>query len=289
MQRTFVVGLIAALLFVGAAQAGTTLWGVTNGTGDAGWWTGGEIFTVDTGTGAVSTKATYDSSTLLAFGDIAVRNNGEVYVTYYGQDGFDKLAKVNTSDWSFDWIQDLGGSNDQVNALTFVGDKLYGVTGGGIAANLIEFSLTGSGATKTNLGSLGTNSDGDLATHLSTGTTYYTSWETGSKSDLSEIVWSPVSKTNTKEISTSSGWAGLAFTGDTLWAGTYNDQNLYTLNYGGTSPIAATVAYDLSADLGGNITGLDVQVPEPVSMIFFGTGLVGVAGLVTRRRMRKAA
>ena len=28
-------------------------------------------------------------------------------------------------------------------------------------------------------------------------------------------------------------------------------------------------------------------VPEPVSMIFFGTGLVGVAGLVTRRRMRR--
>ncbi len=30
-------------------------------------------------------------------------------------------------------------------------------------------------------------------------------------------------------------------------------------------------------------------VPEPVSMIFFGTGLVGVAGLVTRRRLRRRA
>ena len=42
----------------------------------------------------------------------------------------------------------------------------------------------------------------------------------------------------------------------------------------------------------GTIVISDLQantVPEPVSMIFFGTGLVGVAGLVTRRRMRKAA
>ena len=39
----------------------------------------------------------------------------------------------------------------------------------------------------------------------------------------------------------------------------------------------------------GYATGPQAPIPEPVSMIFFGTGLIGVAGLVTRRRMRKSA
>jgi len=63
----------------------------------------------------------------------------------------------------FDWVQDLGGWNDQVNALNFVGGTMYGVTGGGIPANLIAFTLGPGGATATNLGNIGTNSDGDLA------------------------------------------------------------------------------------------------------------------------------
>jgi len=43
-------------------------------------------------------------------------------------------------------------------------------------------------------------------------------------------------------------------------------------------------SYDWGSD-GGRIS-IDT-VPEPISMIFFGTGLVGVAGFVARKRMRK--
>jgi len=35
--------------------------------------------------------------------------------------------------------------------------------------------------------------------------------------------------------------------------------------------------------------GVEVMVPEPISLIFFGTGLVGVFGFVARKRMRKSA
>ena len=111
-RSTFAVfGVAAMVLVFGTTAQADTLWGVTNGTNEN-FYTGGQIFTVDTATGSVSVKASYGTSTVLAFGDIAVRNNGEVYVTYYGQDGFDKLAKVNTSTWGFDWVQDLGVWND---------------------------------------------------------------------------------------------------------------------------------------------------------------------------------
>jgi hypothetical protein len=267
-----------------------TLWGTTNGINDSGFWTGGQIFTVDTDTGAVSIKATYSSSTMIAFGDIAVRgtnDNPEIYVTYaVGFDhGFDKLAKVNPSTWAFDWVQDLGDNSNQVNALEFINGKLYGVTGGGIAANLLEFTLTGSGATVTNLGSLGINSDGDITRYPGNANKFfYSTWETGSTSELNVATFSPVGKTG-KEISTSSGWAGLVYENGNLWGGSYWDQKLYTLDWNtGNATHTATLVYDLSTDLGGGITGLSM-VPIPGALWLFGSGLLGL-GLLGRRRKR---
>ncbi len=279
MKTLLTVGFMIAVLMTAALPASAaTLWGCTNGINDAGFWTGGQLFTVDTATGMVSVKQSYGTSTMIAFGDIAVRSNGEVYVTYAtGFDhGFDKIAKVNTTTWAFDWVQDLGDSSNQVNALEFIDGTLYGVTGGGIAANLIQFTLTGSGVTAVTLGSLGINSDGDIAKGPD-GRIYYTSWETGSTSELNVVTLSPVGKTG-KEIATSSGWAALVAAEGNLYAGTYWDQKLYILNYSTNDPTySATMVYDLSTSLGGNLTGL--SIPEPVTIL-----LMGLGGLMLRKR-----
>lgn len=289
MKRIAWMATTVAILLTGTSVHADVIWGVTGGTGDNGFWTGGEIFTVDTQTGAVSVKATYDNTIMIAFGDIAVRANGEVYVTYAAgfDDGFDRLAKVNTTTWAFDWVQDLGSGNDQVNALEFIGDTLYGVTGGGVSANLLQFTLTGSGATVSNLGNIGTNSDGDLAQDWASGAVYYTSWEAGNTGELNVIDFGPPPSKTGVEIQTLSGWAGLAFdSSGTLWAGTYWNQNLYTMTTGAAP--TATLAYDLSGSLGGTITGLSnpPPIPAPPAVVLGGMGLalVGLTRSIRRKR-----
>ena len=139
------------------------------------------------------------------------------------------------------------------------------------------------GDNPANLGNIGINSDGDLDVN-SSGTVYYTSWQTGSTSEMNTINFGPPpSLSSTNEITTSSGWSGIAFdAADTLWMGTYWDQNLYTYDFGPTH--SASLIYDLSADLGGNITGLSAVVPEPASMALMGMGLVGLAATRIRKR-----
>jgi len=276
-KLVLVGGMVLVLAMAGTATA-NTLWGTSHGT--SGFWTGGSIWTFDTTTSALTVKHTYSSAQLFAFGDIAVSPAGEVYVTYYGQDGFDKLAKVNTSTWDFDWVHDLGGSSDQVNALEFIGSELYGVTGGGIDAHLLKFALPGGGATVTDLGKIGINSDGDLSRDPLTGDVYYTSWETGNQSQLNTVDLTVPSETLVAYITPSNGWAGLAFTLDgTLWAGNYWLNDLYTLD---KSTGVATFVSDLPGV--GSVTGLSVPVPEPVTMAGMLMAVGGLAGYIRRRR-----
>ena len=47
--------------------------------------------------------------------------------------------------------------------------------------------------------------------------------------------------------------------------------------------VSAAGAYTI-----GYATGAGAPIPEPISIIFFGTGIVGVAGFVARRKMRKS-
>jgi hypothetical protein len=271
MKRFITICMLTALL-IGGAQ-GAVLWGTSHST--SGFWQGGSIWTYDTVSKTLSVKATYDTSTLIAFGDIAVRADGEVYVTYATgyNDGFDKLAKVNTTTWGFDWVQDLGGSNDQVNALEFIDGQLYGVTGGGIDAYVLKFTLTGTGAIVSNLGKIGKNSDGDLTKDPVTGNVYYTSWE-ATASQLNILDLSVPSETMVAYITGGqNGWAGLACDqGGTLWAGNYYENKLYTLD----KATAAAAYYDTLTGV-GTVTGL--SIPEPATM-----ALLALGGLVLRKR-----
>lgn len=277
-------GLCLALCTAGSAL-GVTLWGTSHGA--AGFWTGGSIWTYDTISGGLSIKQTYSSSQLIAFGDIAVSPWGDVYVTYAAgfDNGYDRLAKVNTTTWAFDWVQDLGGWNDQVNALEFIGSDLYGVTGGGIDAYVLKFGLSDGGASVTNLGKIGKNSDGDLSLDPMTGQVYYTSWES-TTSQLNTLDLSIPSETFVNFISPSNGWAGLAFSPDgTLWAGNYWQNNLYTLD-------PATGIATLFSGLPGvgSVTGLSYSpVPEPATLTLLGLGIASLGGVVARRRRQMKA
>lgn len=281
-RKTLTALVALSLALAGTAQA-DTLWGVTNGINDSGFWTGGEIFTVDSVTGQASVLYSYNN--IQGFGDIAVSDGGDVYVTYAVNYTFDKLAKVNMADGSFDWVVDLGGSNDQVNALEFVNGTLYGITGGGIASNLIQFTLNGASTTGANLGSVGVmgiNSDGDLVLDPVSGDILATFWDgrpqTGATFLDSIALGTPPVTTGGPNLSTGSnyvGVAGLAFDSNgTLFAGSYYDQQLYTVN-----PItgAATASWDISSTISGGITGL--SVPEPTTL-----GLLALGGLALLRR-----
>lgn len=274
-----------AVLGMQAMANADTLWGVTNGTGDNGFWTGGEIFTVDTANGTTNTLATYMSggSEVRAFGDIALSPSGDVYVTYFSDatGDFKTLAKVNTSTWMFDWTQTV---SVQMNSLTFVGNTLFAHAGGGSVDGLYRFDTLDGAAAPTFVGNSGfVGSDGDLAYDRAAGKLYnvYTPNATGNLAELDISTGAATlvgtlngtAKFGTTQGGQNYGWSGLEFDSDgKLWAGTYWDQTLYSRPdvLAGSDVV---VEYDLSGSLGGNITGLSV-IPEPASVFLLGLGAI---------------
>jgi outer membrane protein assembly factor BamB len=80
--------------------------------------------------------------------------------------------------------------------------------------------------------------------------------------------------------------AGLVNDDGTLWGGKWDsDMNLYTIDPANGQ---FTVQYDLSTVPGlesmSGINGLSPVVPEPMTMLAFGSAVAGIGGYIRRRR-----
>ncbi len=292
--RSAALGMAAACLgFVAALGGGPAaadiLWGVTSGLDPAGAWVGAQIFTVDTETGTVLVRHRYDAADgpggapFHGFGDVAVAPDGTVYVTYREGTGYDRLARVDSGTWAFQPVYDftrlgltngphcvagsacLGRNPNQVNALTFIGDALYGVTGGGSEAFLLRIDLRGGSVERiVNLGSIGFNADGDLARSPISRMIVFTASELPGRSRLHTVDLGAHRQDGGDE-GTPQGWAGLAFdSAGRLWAGQVTSRSLYRIELQEPGHPAHEV-FDLSGALLSGITGLDRQPPDPQS------------------------
>ncbi|MFH1730365.1 MAG: hypothetical protein ABIF82_01790, partial [Planctomycetota bacterium] len=126
------------------------------------------------------------------------------------------------------------------------------------------------------------NPNGSLTLTITSGTWYGTFWAAGG-STLDTIDPTTGNGTTGPNTGILPGWggtvAGLEFDDNgKLWAGSWADRNLYSINSLVTG--GNTLEYDLSAQIGGNITGLaNPVVPEPA-----GLGLIGLALLAVRKK-----
>lgn len=73
------------------------------------------------------------------------------------------------------------------------------------------------------------------------------------------------------------------------WGGVFGTSNIWS----GSALVGGTVYNVIESDYGSGswiaFAASESPVPEPVTAFFFGTGLAGVAGIVRRRRRRRAA
>ena len=309
MKRSMILLCVVAVVgLAGSSSADAAiLWGTSYLTPT--YFSGAQVWTVDTGTGTVQMLKSYDPTVdmidghgITGFGDIAQAANSYLYVTVktMGTGSFDLLAKLDPSNgsilgsWSiidtaYSFGMDGSGVKATINSLQAVGNTLYGIEGGGVNnASLVQIALNAGGdfVSRTDYGNAGDMADGDLAIHPTTGVWYGTFWAgTGSTLDtIDPVTGNGTTGPNTGITSGGGSAAGLAFdeTG-TLWAGSWADRNLYTVSLSGGS----TSGWSLSSQIGGNITGLSDVVPEPATIIIWSLlGLGSWLGLGVWRRRR---
>ena len=303
MRRRIVIVALGALALAALATASRAdpFWGVTGVN-----WQYSEVFLVDSATGNVTMVNNSTSNPI--YSDIAETPNLNLYTigmdTYQTQKAgngsnradFDTLYRLDPSTGAV-LTQWSGIFDINVNALTAVNSTtLLAIEGGGVGprwgdANnpaLWQINLDASGnyVNKTSLGYLPIDlSDGDIARDPTTGKYWAGFWQ-GAGSEMWEIDISSPANSNVGKNSNVCWDSGLAFTtGGVAYASSWADKKLYTIDLvnGGSS-----VAWDLSGSLAGNIYGLDVHIPEPFSMAFMASALVGVVAVRLRGRRKEA-
>ena len=282
MILALVAGLVVAgVSSVSAIQGGCVLWGVSgNNLGESGDYS--EVFRVDTGTGLVTIIGAYTDGSV--YSDIAETPNGNLYTVGMDSDGsigstgnfydfyrLDPATGAVLGSW-------LGVFTPEVNALCAESDTsiLTVQVGYDYVPNLLRINLDASGnyASIDDLGALPSGigySEGDLA-YDPTSDNWYGTFYASAGSEIWELnITSPDSSSFVSQ-SDITGAAGLAFCSDgTAYAGSWYDQNLYTVDITGGGNI---VAHNLSAYLEGSQFGLSSDTFPPAAP----TGLIATDG-----------
>ncbi len=299
------IGLGAAAAMASAGIAGTAHADVFWGTSfyGSGYWGGAQLWKVNTSDGNVnviknypSTTATLDGGGITSFSAIAQTPNGRLYVTVSttktSGDRADYLAELNSSNGAIDtyWNITNETSGAGIDSLIAAGNNmLYGIESpNSSGAGFVKINLSNGNFSSASVqGNAGPGaywySSGGMAMDPQTGV-YYAAFSNASGSSSGYIL--NTINTTTGNGTTGSntdinGMNGLAFTKNgTLWAGSFTNEDLYTINSLATG--GNTFRYDLSTSLSGNITSLN-NTPEAGTL---GLLSIGVLALLLRPRRR---
>lgn len=273
--RTLAAGLatLAVSLFLGAAaRADTILWVDDSG---------GKIGRVDITTQGVVSGSVHDTGLGGGLTDLAFNSAGTLFGTT-----FTDLYSISTTTGAATDLGAYGGvGGGGMNGL--VGNGGTGLLGASNANTSIYKISTAAPSTSTVSGSFHSPdaSAGDLAF---SGTTLYESGTTSGGDELiNASLGTAIGKFKVGGVGTAlSGVFGLADDGTTMYA--VNGTSVYTVNLGNA---ALTFLFDYGGHGLGSANGTAFfgesasAVPEPASLMLFGTALLGLAML--RRRQNR--